>query len=113
MAAAARTPLEKIAVVVAARTHFMARQIEADDWIVYERVLDDADAELGGFTARHGLESYPFARHLDRDYSVSGRAFERADVWRDRFDADERAMLDAVFGELEGRPMRRQSAGPT
>lgn len=101
---------QKTALIVAARTLYMARHLGPDEWIRYEDVLADADATLGGVTAAFGLAPHRFHDHVGEDFNVSGKPFERADLWRELFSPAEQADLDDVFEPLA--PWAPGAGGP-
>jgi hypothetical protein len=105
--------LERLALVVAARTHLFGRALGARDWIVYEEVVADPDRALGSLVADFGLAPYPFADHRERDFNVVGAPSRGVDLWRTWFDAEQLARLDAVFAPLaEVAPPARGSRPP-
>lgn len=91
---------ERMALVVALRTHRFVLDLPADRWLVYEEVVAEPNRALGGFLDGSGLEPFDFAPHLGRDLNVVGRPFEKSELWREFFSAEEIADLDRVFAPL-------------
>ncbi len=101
------TDTEKMALVVAARTRYMAEHLGEGEWIVYEHVVAGADAALAPVIARFGLDEFPFSDHAGEDYNVSGLPFQSVELWRTFFSPGELERLEEIFGALLACPVRQ------
>ncbi len=92
---------EKLALVIAARTHVFCQDIAADNWVIYEEVLENAGAVLSSLIRPFGLAPYDFSQHLAHDFNVVGEPSRGSELWRTYFTRTQGQRLDAIFGELE------------
>lgn len=95
------TEHERMALIVAVRTHSLVRELPAHRWLVYEDILANPDERLGAFCADFGLPSFDFAPHIGIDQNVIGKPYAGAELWRTYFDDRQKADLDRVFAPLE------------
>lgn len=96
----ANSDLEKMAVMVAVRTAVMRRSIPKSHTLVYENVLENAEAEFRKLTDPLGLSGYSFSQHLNRDYNIAGKQHRRHDLWKKYFSREEKQIVDSIFASV-------------
>jgi hypothetical protein len=99
---------ERMALIVAVRTHALVSGVPGGRWLVYEDIVTAPNERLGELCADFGLSSFDFAPHTGVDQNVIGKPYAGADLWRAYFDDRQRADLDRVFAPLEELWRRRR-----
>ncbi len=91
---------EKMALLVAVRTHYMASSLSSNKCIVYEDILADANKALGSFFDKYKLSKYDMSKYIHEDANVIGQPFEKSDLWKDFFPKSQLKKLNNIFQEL-------------
>jgi hypothetical protein len=68
--------------------------------IRYGHVRRDPNATYRPFVERFDLAPFDFAPHVREDHNVIGKPFEREDLWREYFSADELRLIEDLFAFL-------------
>lgn len=92
--------LERMALLIAIRTHIMMLEVPKDHWLFYEQVLDAPNQTLNEFTSRYQLPPFDFKSYINVDYNVSGKKFQSPDLWREFFSPDEIQRLNQIFESI-------------
>lgn len=91
---------EKMALIVAVRTHYMVEHLAADEWLVYEDILREPNSALNSFLQRFNIDEFEFAKYISEDFNVTGKSFESSDLWKDYFSRQQIENLDDIFSNL-------------
>ena len=92
---------EKMALLVAVRTHYMAVNLVSENWLVYEDILCDANRALAPFFKNCKLNGFDVSKHIREDANVIGQPFKKSDLWKEYFSNDQIVRLNDMFNILE------------